>query len=959
MVILLVVNTTFAQVGINTTLPNAQLDIRSSNQALPSNTDGLLIPKIDVFPATNPTIAQQGMLVYLTTTVGTNQPGFYFWDNATTDWKPIIGATSAGTLDQAYDFGGAGLGKTITADAGAVVINGTDGLVSTGTLGSGAIAPSGDGVKMFWNPRKAAFRAGRVTGTQWDDGNLGDFSTAFGSNTTASGIISTAFGTLTAASGERSTAFGYMTKASGFKSTAFGDYAEATGQTSTAFGKSTKASGFKSTAFGDETTATGITSTAFGYKTIASGELSTAFGNQSEARGKWSTAFGIYTLAYEEESTAFGVLTKAYGKTSTAFGEDTTASGELSTAFGYRSTAGGIYSTSFGAGTTASGGWSTAFGGLTLASGTFSTAFGELTKATAVWSTAFGNRTKASGSESTAFGAYSNAVGSCSTVFGHRNSAVSFGETVLGIGATEYTPTGGTLYSTINGTDRLFVIGNAIDDTNNNGALDATERSDAMIVLKNGLTRLPSTTNAMITAADGKAIVTKEYLQSTASGTLDQAYDFGGAGLGNTITADAGAVLINGTDGFVSTGLIDVGAIAPNGAGVKMFWNPRKASLRAGIVTSSDWNDINIGFYSTAFGSNTRASGQSSTSFGTSTNASGLGSTTFGSSTNASALNSTAFGSLTTASGIISTCFGHKSTASGFISTAFGNDNSAVSCGETVFGIGATEYTPSTSGATQFRVANATDRLFVIGNAIDANNNGYVDTAERSDAVVVLKNGKTGIGTSIPDRTLEVSGTGNQFARISTTSPADVGIEFKRSGTDWQIRNDAGSLIFGQSIDNLSTVTNIVRIGTTSFTPAVDNEIYLGQSTRRWTAVYAINGFIQTSDANDKKEMLPLTYGLEKIKSLRPISFQWKNDNIDKSSTHLGFVAQEVQQVLPEIVVDHEWKEIPDSAEKVWEKTDKLGMKYAEIIPVLVKAIQEQQTQIEELKAKIEKLENK
>ena len=35
-----------------------------------------------------------------------------------------------------------------------------------------------------------------------------------------------------------------------------------------------------------------------------------------------------------------------------------------------------------------------------------------------------------------------------------------------------------------------------------------------MIVLKNGLTRLPSTTNAMITASDGKAVVTKEYLQS-------------------------------------------------------------------------------------------------------------------------------------------------------------------------------------------------------------------------------------------------------------------------------------------------------------------------------------------------------------------------------------------------------------------------------------------------------------
>ena len=76
----------FAQVGINTTTPNALLDIRATSATAPTNTDGLLIPKVDVFPATNPTAAQQGMLVYLTTTSGTNTPGFYYWDNPTTTW---------------------------------------------------------------------------------------------------------------------------------------------------------------------------------------------------------------------------------------------------------------------------------------------------------------------------------------------------------------------------------------------------------------------------------------------------------------------------------------------------------------------------------------------------------------------------------------------------------------------------------------------------------------------------------------------------------------------------------------------------------------------------------------------------------------------------------------------------------------------------------------------------------
>lgn len=74
----------FSQVGINTNLPNAQLDIRSSNQLTPANNDGILIPRIDAFPVTNPTAAQIGMMVYLTTTSAGKSPGFYYWDAT---WK--------------------------------------------------------------------------------------------------------------------------------------------------------------------------------------------------------------------------------------------------------------------------------------------------------------------------------------------------------------------------------------------------------------------------------------------------------------------------------------------------------------------------------------------------------------------------------------------------------------------------------------------------------------------------------------------------------------------------------------------------------------------------------------------------------------------------------------------------------------------------------------------------------
>ncbi|MEZ4874067.1 MAG: hypothetical protein R2793_01080 [Flavobacteriaceae bacterium] len=78
-----------SQVGINTTSPNALLEITSSNAATPSTTDGILIPKIDAFPAVNPGAAQNGMMVFLTTTVGTSTPGFYYWEQATTSWKGV------------------------------------------------------------------------------------------------------------------------------------------------------------------------------------------------------------------------------------------------------------------------------------------------------------------------------------------------------------------------------------------------------------------------------------------------------------------------------------------------------------------------------------------------------------------------------------------------------------------------------------------------------------------------------------------------------------------------------------------------------------------------------------------------------------------------------------------------------------------------------------------------------
>lgn len=91
--------TQVAQVGIGTTTPNASLEIQASNVASPANTDGLLIPKVDEFPATDPAAAQDGMLLYLTGN-GSVSKGFYFWNNNSSSWDQLAGST----VDQVNDL---------------------------------------------------------------------------------------------------------------------------------------------------------------------------------------------------------------------------------------------------------------------------------------------------------------------------------------------------------------------------------------------------------------------------------------------------------------------------------------------------------------------------------------------------------------------------------------------------------------------------------------------------------------------------------------------------------------------------------------------------------------------------------------------------------------------------------------------------------------------------------------
>ncbi len=166
--------------------------------------------------------------------------------------------------------------------------------------------------------------------------------------------------------------------------------------------------------------------------------------------------------------------------------------------------------------------------------------------------------------------------------------------------------------------------------------------------------------------------------------------------------------------------------------------------------------------------------------------------------------------------------------------------------------------------------------------------------------------------------------------------------------------NLAGTLTFGAktvesgSGQSLSFNANL--------DPKYDNARYLGNSTRRWSQVWAVDGTINTSDARLKRDIQPLTYGLNDLMQLRPVSYFWKEGR-PGDSRRIGFIAQDLQTVLPEVVRDREW--VATDAEGIhgaWKPTERLGVAYSEIMPVAVAAIQEQQVQIEALKAENESL---
>jgi hypothetical protein len=236
-----------------------------------------------------------------------------------------------------------------------------------------------------------------------------------------------------------------------------------------------------------------------------------------------------------------------------------------------------------------------------------------------------------------------------------------------------------------------------------------------------------------------------------------------------------------------------------------------------------------------------------------------------------------------------------------------------------------------------------------------------------------------GIGTSSTSGRLTVNTGTNENVSILSAAVGDLRIS---------ALNDAASSNVQLSIQGSPLIFRVLggveamRITNTGDTqPGTDNAYSLGVSGTRWSAVWAANGTIQTSDEREKKDIINSDLGLDFVSKLRPVSFKWKvgqnvvtsevikdeegnpildEDGKEKTETvitpregvrtHYGLIAQEVETLL-------DGKDFGGFIHDT--ETDVKGLRYDQFVPLLIKAIQELSTKLDEATTRIKTLESR
>ena len=240
-------------------------------------------------------------------------------------------------------------------------------------------------------------------------------------------------------------------------------------------------------------------------------------------------------------------------------------------------------------------------------------------------------------------------------------------------------------------------------------------------------------------------------------------------------------------------------------------------------------------------------------------------------------------------------------------------------------------------------------------------------------AVTIDASQNVGIGTASPSRTLSVYSTSSIPVQIeSNQTDAKISI-ITSSGSGGQgfIQASSGSLLLGSSNTERMRIDSSGNVGIGSTSPGQKLHVdggtgmsaaaliarFFGTSSQSMlirgngNVENSLGGYGTISDIKLKENVVDATSKLDEITKLKVRNYNLIGSDIKQ----IGFVAQEIEQVFPNIV--SESSDLDENGNDLGTVTK--TVKTSVLIPILVKAIQEQQAIINELKSRIEALESK
>jgi hypothetical protein len=290
---------------------------------------------------------------------------------------------------------------------------------------------------------------------------------------------------------------------------------------------------------------------------------------------------------------------------------------------------------------------------------------------------------------------------------------------------------------------------------------------------------------------------------------------------------------------------------------------------------------------------------------------------------------------------------------------------------------------PDNSGSLQLQTNGTTTAL-----TIDTSQNvGIGTTSPQNDAgyKTLTVNGTSGGQVSFKTNDANIGSIYSVSTALNLTTGTSIPMVFQTNGSERMRIDSSGNVLFGTTSSvisladgNASTNGMGYRNNSTGCWLAFQNEsaacFYASKKTGYTDARFmqfsvnatgvgsiTTNGtttsYVTTSDYRLKENIVPMTGALDKVAQLKPVTYKWKIDGSDGQ----GFIAHELQEVVSDCVTGEK-----DAVETY---TDEDGIKQTRIKPqgidtsflvaTLTAAIQEQQTIINDLKARIETLEAK